>query len=412
MAEKRVRDSKVPSTGKKAIRWKNGENKIGGTYLDAGNSCDAFNYIKNQPICPAKYDRLEQLTKMEPDNQEKILEALSAYFDNRSSFSSPLFLWGSNSSLKIDLAIRSCPVNEAVFLRLKSAYISHVEKSVVHTASNQHPVLNFAKKLSRDQLNMRSYQFVSDQSYRDHLVSVLGASRLLIRSQNSDLEQSIIAYANEMKKNESCIAENLKEFAFDQQCTAPLAKSTNDLVALTSLGVSVRDIARILDGDSDRDKFFSEAFGCSTDKPVIIPMFLNCNKIDLSNYWLNSKNSNEYHAKVDPIIDEKINKGIPVGISTCTRYFKNPMAKTVLPGEKSYGCGDVKDVNYKKGEGSHAVTIIGSRCKNGQKQYLVQNSWGSGCSYYDPSYECTGKGGFWAPASVVLNNTRILNILE
>jgi hypothetical protein len=84
----------------------------------------------------------------------------------------------------------------------------------------------------------------------------------------------------------------------------------------------------------------------------------------------------------------------------------------MVVGTKNYNCGDSKAAGYKKGEGSHAVTIVGSRCHNGIKEYLVQNSWGASCSPYHTSYECTGKGGFWTPASVVINNTRMLNILE
>lgn len=412
IAEKRVRDSKVLISGKNAVRWTD-KNGVGGTYIDAGNTCDAYNLIKGQSICPAANDRFEQLTKQNPDNQEKIIETLSSYFDQRKS--TPLgsmFMWNSSMNVRIEAAMRACPTSVMAFTRLKSAYQRHLQANLTALGPNLPTTVNFAKNLSVASLQMTPYQFMSNESYSHHLKALLGGSHLSPTSQTGiELQASIAAYAQDMESKESCIAEKIKMSVTEGLCYMPLAKSTNDMLNLTTLGLNVREITAMLQGDYDRDRFFSDAFSCGSYK-VVIPSNISCNKTDLTAYWSTAKTENEYHAKVDPIIEARIKKGIPVGVSSCTRYFRNPNARTVQIGTKNFNCGDNKAKDFSKGEGSHAMTIIGSRCKNGEKQYLVQNSWGAGCSYYDKSYECTGKGGYWAPASVVLNNTRGLNILE
>ena len=414
IAEKKRRDHGRP-VQKNAVRWRD-KNGIGGTYIDAGNTCDAFNLIKGESICPAGNDRFEQLTQSQPYNQEKILETLSEYFDSRPKF--PTFGVFLNSysetdfEKKLNYGFEVCPVDTEVFNSLKNAYISHIKDQKTWLGILYSKKLQDAQKLTPGSLKMSARKFNLGTSYESHLQNIFPKNKSALYSETAKaLDKKITAAASEMKKNEACVVSKLNEQNNSPLCLAPIGKSTMDVLNLTSLGMNLREVTNIIDGDRDRDSFFSEAFACSSKK-VNIPTDLNCNKIDLTEYSAASKTKDQYEKQVAGIIDNKIGNGTPIGISTCTRYFKDPSVSTMVVGTKNYNCGDSKAPGYKKGEGSHAVTIIGSRCHNGIKEYLVQNSWGSSCSSYHTSYECTGKGGFWTPASVVINNTRMLNILE
>jgi hypothetical protein len=67
----------------------------------------------------------------------------------------------------------------------------------------------------------------------------------------------------------------------------------------------------------------------------------------------------------------------------------------------AYNAQFLYDRNSKK-NGGHASTIVGRRFNksNGECEYLVRNSWGRGCSSYDPYYTCEA-GNIWIPKSVV-----------
>ncbi len=411
IAEKSARDAKMLRVNKNAVRvYKN--NQIHGTYIDVGNTCSAYELIKGKAICSASSDRFENLTKFNPDDQARIIKTLSSYFDNRKQSLAFNDLAGNRvTSSRIDIAIKACPPDFKIFQRLKASYEKHLNQNKNFLGSDEFQ--SRGKELSINMLIMTSLQFLSNESYEQHLKKVLKGAEVASNSTSGrELSASIMAYANELRAKESCIANQMRARENVPSCESALGKSTLDLINLTSLGMTIREIGRILEGDNDRDVFFSEAFNCSNDDKTVIPSNITCKKIDLDAFWKSSKSEAEYHSKVDPLIESSIAKGIPVGVSSCTRFFKNPKARTLQLGTNQFTCGDSKVSDYSKGEGSHAMTLIGSRCKNGEKQYLVQNSWGAGCSYYHESFECTGKGGFWAPASVVLNNTRLLNILD
>ncbi len=52
--------------------------------------------------------------------------------------------------------------------------------------------------------------------------------------------------------------------------------------------------------------------------------------------------------------------------------------------------------------GGHMSNIVGRRFNknNGECEYLIRNSWGRGCSSYDPYYTCEA-GNIWVPKSVI-----------
>ena len=65
--------------------------------------------------------------------------------------------------------------------------------------------------------------------------------------------------------------------------------------------------------------------------------------------------------------------------------------------------------------GPHAVNFIGCRTIKGKKEYLVHNSWGTGCQSYHEKLQGPDKcinGRVWIPADTLLNFTREIQWLE
>jgi hypothetical protein len=59
----------------------------------------------------------------------------------------------------------------------------------------------------------------------------------------------------------------------------------------------------------------------------------------------------------------------------------------------------------------HAVVIVGCRTVNGQKQFLIHNSWGSGCGNIYKNFTCSG-GRTWVPAAAAVQASREVQWLE
>lgn len=397
--EKKIRDQELEN--KKAVRWMK-NSIVGGVYIDAGNSCEAFDFIQGQEICLAEHDRFEQLTKNNPDDQMNIIGKLSVYFDhrnkNRSNGMDILFL---ESPDALNGAIQACKADKDSYQQFIQRYTSHLkENESVYGKKFVRNTLKAITPLKQNVFTLNSQDFLSGKSYVAHLEEKF--PRISEIADGTFLNEGLL----ELKKTEQCVFESLKNAA--PLCRVP-GSPVNDIVKLTDLGMSIHEITKILIGSSDRDKFFSEAFACEGTKIKIPPM--RCNLEHLMPLAKEAKDLESYQQLVTAKLDAQLAKGTPIGISVCTRFFHHPQVKTFKVGSNKFSCGDTKDPDYKKGEASHAVTIIGSRCVNNKKEYLIQNSWGDGC-FYSRSYECTRAGGFWAPADSIINNTRNLNYLE
>ncbi len=399
---------------KQTIRWREKNGSIGGTYLDAGTSCESFNRIKGQSICLAKDDRFEQLTKMHPEYQEKIVNALANYYESKPKTTSPLFYLKTNPfffpTSEITTAFQKCPVPEKKLNSLKSAY-----KRYLKQISSEFGFLSAVEKQYLDMMDwsrlaMTGYALIQGKSYFDYVVSQIPyvSKRKLLESDLLMAEAKI--FSQEMQKQESCVADHLKHLPNYQKCTNAFDKNFNDVLDLTSYGLKLSEIVKILYGSDDRDEFFSNAFSCNGNK-YQVPESVTCKTQELSSLAKVSKSEEDFVKANSQKILNYLDQGTPIGISVCTRFFNGPTAKTMKIGTGKFDCGDEKSPQYKKGEAGHAVTIIGSRCQNGIQEFLVQNSWGNGCFYSD-KYECTHKGGFWAPANSIIPNVIRLQTLE
>jgi hypothetical protein len=75
-------------------------------------------------------------------------------------------------------------------------------------------------------------------------------------------------------------------------------------------------------------------------------------------------------------LDDQLSRGNLVAFSYNARVLKN--AQETSTGQ------------------THSSTIVGRRMRAGKCEYLVRNSWGRSCGYYDRSYPCE-KGNIWVP---------------
>ena len=93
-------------------------------------------------------------------------------------------------------------------------------------------------------------------------------------------------------------------------------------------------------------------------------------------------------------IDQTLEGGYPIGITYCS---------TILL-KKDFG---IKDNKWGSQDcGLHASVIIGTaRDKFNRCTYVVRNSWGTGCGYYDKDYECRD-GNIYIPKESLLKNIR------
>ncbi len=63
---------------------------------------------------------------------------------------------------------------------------------------------------------------------------------------------------------------------------------------------------------------------------------------------------------------------------------------------------NTRDMSSHRG---HTSSLIGRRMRNGQCEYLVRNSWGRSCGYYDKTLSCE-QGNVWVPKSILSRSGR------
>lgn len=62
----------------------------------------------------------------------------------------------------------------------------------------------------------------------------------------------------------------------------------------------------------------------------------------------------------------------------------------------AYNPNVLKNARDTSNRRTHTSTIVGRRMRAGKCEYLVRNSWGRSCGYYDRSYLCE-QGNIWVP---------------
>ncbi|MBI5209144.1 MAG: hypothetical protein HY927_04130 [Elusimicrobia bacterium] len=101
-------------------------------------------------------------------------------------------------------------------------------------------------------------------------------------------------------------------------------------------------------------------------------------------------------------VDENLKGGVPTGIDFCSTILSQGAAAKADTMEKFGDPGTVGGEVFKKECGYHAALIVGSRQKAGVKEYLIRNSWGTGCDGNgDWPCQC---GHAWVKAATLLRN--------
>lgn len=77
------------------------------------------------------------------------------------------------------------------------------------------------------------------------------------------------------------------------------------------------------------------------------------------------------------------------------------------PVEFAYDSTILEDARAPSGQTDHSSILVGRRFnqKSGQCEYLIRNSWGKSCGFYDSTYSCEG-GNVWIPKAKVLKGAR------
>lgn len=399
--EKAKRDIHMASNKKKAVRWMDGKAGLpGGTYIDAGNSCEAFELLKGQEICESASDQFEQLSKNNAYDQKKILDALTMFYDER------------RAELDLEALMNGLPEGHHDYAFREA--VSFCQDPSIETSA----FIKEYKKAggtSRDTDALKEFQvstFIRTSGFEKYLSEILPDIDKLIEGNNS-LQKLYAAQLKILKEQEECANKQFDGYLkLAGEVCAPISQNASRVISLKSLGFQYKDLYRFMNMIRDRDQYFMNASACSGKKHKIVDS-LKCSTINLlSEHAKVEKDQAKYTEKFSSLVSGALETNTPVGISVCTRFFKNPGVKTIKEDGK-YGCGDKTDPDFKSGEGSHAVTIIGKRCgKEGKTEFYIHNSWGNGCGYYAKEYECTKKGGFWVDAEILSMNARNLNILK
>lgn len=69
----------------------------------------------------------------------------------------------------------------------------------------------------------------------------------------------------------------------------------------------------------------------------------------------------------------------------------------------AYNSNVLKNANDTGTGRGHTSTVVGRRVRNGQCEYLIRNSWGRSCGYYDKKFPCE-QGQIWVPKANLLRS--------
>ncbi len=146
------------------------------------------------------------------------------------------------------------------------------------------------------------------------------------------------------------------------------------------------------------DKLFSEIAERSSQSSIVKMLQENACKKRINIDGINVRSTSAYfesgRKELFDVMDEQLGKR------------KNIVAI-------SYNAELLYDRHYNGKLGGHASTVVGRRynSKNGECEYLIRNSYGRGCSGYDPYLTCE-EGNVWIPKSILVKGIRNVNYVE
>ncbi|MES2526386.1 MAG: hypothetical protein V4598_04840 [Bdellovibrionota bacterium] len=150
------------------------------------------------------------------------------------------------------------------------------------------------------------------------------------------------------------VAEVKRQFDKTHQCSAPSIQTVRSMFPR----LSAADVTHILQISALQDVHKNLLYRNCRDKYVSVENV----QLSFSKNWNN--------------LDAQLTRGNLVAFGYNSNVLKNSK-------DMSAGIG-------------HTSTLVGRRMRNGQCEYLVRNSWGRSCGYYDKAYPCE-QGNIWVP---------------
>lgn len=358
-------------------------------FLDSGDTCALFNRLGGKSICLKGDNPVEKLSALDPYKQVKILDTLETYFNSTSinKQNDQDLIYKEAASVASKCKLDKIVTNDFLFaFGFKALPLNE-------TPTVDHKTLLNAK-------NARAYIL---KKYPTILPS-LQSTPQKISAFNKFLE--------EVEGVEQCMNNGfLNTFNFSFSNYACKIQLSDEIISLKKFGFTLRDLYKMTNTSGDIANYIKKHLSCKADgKMAIIPKNLTCSRFQTMPLAF-SKQQEKYLKSFSNFIDSSLSSNLPVGVNMCTRMFSSSKITTINLKSKEYECAKEGTINYVKGEGNHAVTIIGKRCNKGKREYLVQNSWGAGCGAYSQDFECTGKGGIWVSLETLSKNTRSLSRL-
>ena len=411
--------------------------------LDSGSICSALDAAKNRGFCPVKdnylhspdaigwgseeqsksvdvaRDVLNNYAGLTPANQKLMAEkgeqllalvksSMSENSDKLLRESSYAFHFNYLSALREDLAGNVHPIKLNKFKDEDMAEFSDfIEHFLLET---YRPYLEKNKTVTLFAANALFINAIKDNKTYQAIFKAYNNSGLFseIRSDNQDRDQLIADAKKVLTLNPEL--NNILNSPGNGDCKLPVNKANltnflnslapalkylqNNLLDFSNLNQSILSLAKLIEPncvDPSKRFFAKPTYTCESNWP---PFKKTKEEIENRKKWMRSQILQSLYS----------DNPTAVGIGYCSYMLTDKSWHT----DYNYSCSK-KNADGSIDTGGHASVVIGVR-KNPEKnecEYLIQNSWGAGCSqYYDPKKCESGK--IWVGEEALAGN--LMNI--
>lgn len=185
-----------------------------------------------------------------------------------------------------------------------------------------------------------------------------------------------------------------------------------DLPSEDNIHGEFQDLITVIDRVGRDEITSSSAPNCERVYQYSKHVFPNVNTKDLENILRTSTRANFIDRMADHTCKERIKSDLKV--SSPWNFTEGSLGdeideqlKNKNPVILSYDATGLTDRRDYSEKGMHASVLVGRRFneQTGQCEYLLRNSWGRSCGFYDRSYQCK-EGNLWIPkADIVKRGT-------
>lgn len=166
---------------------------------------------------------------------------------------------------------------------------------------------------------------------------------------------------------------------------------------------------RLNEVDNLGRKIIRENGNCDEFVKKAAQMFPNATTKDMRDILEHSYRDEYFKKLVDKTCKKRIdgkNLDMNFFIKTTQSSFGkkiDELLSTDKPVEISYSGALLSNDQTRLGTSDHSSLLVGRRFnpQSGQCEYLLRNSWGTSCGYYDSNYSCE-KGNVWIPKAKII----------